>query len=100
MYEDYIQHSGIAHDENPPGRGSGRYPFGQGDRPHQHDWDLKARIAKYQADGLSEKEIAKSLGLTSLSIKSGEQEGSVSRLRAEKEVATANVKADMLAEVQ
>lgn len=62
---------------NPLGRDLVVILFGQGDRPHQHDWDLKARIAKYQADGLSEKEIAKSLGLTSLSIKSGEQEGSV-----------------------
>lgn len=30
-----LMHSGVAHNANPPGRGSGRYPFGSGKRPFQ-----------------------------------------------------------------
>ena len=31
-----IVHFGKGHDDNPPGRGSGRFPFGTGKRPRQH----------------------------------------------------------------
>lgn len=31
-----IVHFGKGHDDNPPGRGSGRFPFGSGKRPKQH----------------------------------------------------------------
>lgn len=34
---DYLEHYGKGHDDNPPGRGSGRYPFGSGERPFQRD---------------------------------------------------------------
>ena len=30
-----LSHSGVGHDDNPPGRGSGRYPYGSGKRPFQ-----------------------------------------------------------------
>lgn len=30
-----LYHSGLGHDDNPPGRGSGRYPWGSGKRPYQ-----------------------------------------------------------------
>lgn len=33
----YLLHSGKGHDDNPPGRGSGRYPYGSGKRPYQND---------------------------------------------------------------
>ena len=62
--QDYLMHSGKAHDENPPGRGSGRYPWGSGNRKHQHSWDLKSRIEKMKAEGKEPKEIAKELGWT------------------------------------
>ena len=32
---DEFAHSGVAHDENPPGRGSGRYGYGTGKNPYQ-----------------------------------------------------------------
>ena len=37
LYEEsnVLMHIGKGHDDNPPGRGSGRYPFGSGDRPFQ-----------------------------------------------------------------
>lgn len=34
---DYLEHYGKGHDDNPPGRGSGRYPYGSGERPFQRD---------------------------------------------------------------
>lgn len=34
---DYLEHYGKGHDDNPPGRGSGRYAFGSGERPFQRD---------------------------------------------------------------
>lgn len=42
--EDYLEHYGRAHDENPPGRGSGRFAYGSGKQPHQnHDDDPKPK---------------------------------------------------------
>ena len=36
MFEEkMLFHSGVGHDDNPPGRGSGRYAFGSGDNPYQ-----------------------------------------------------------------
>ena len=40
-----IEHSGVAHDENPPGRGSGRWPWGSGDKPFQRPRDFLQRTA-------------------------------------------------------
>ena len=34
---DYLEHYGVGPDNNPPGRGSGRYAKGTGERPFQHD---------------------------------------------------------------
>lgn len=46
----YIIHAGVAHDENPPGRGSGRYPFGwrkdPAERKKIREERKEARIAK------------------------------------------------------
>lgn len=36
MNDLYIMHVGVGHDHNPPGRGSGLYPWGSGERPYQH----------------------------------------------------------------
>ena len=36
MDNDYLMHEGVAHDEDPPGRGSGRYGWGTGEIPFQH----------------------------------------------------------------
>lgn len=35
--DNYLEHYGKGHDDSPPGRGSGRYAWGSGERPHQHD---------------------------------------------------------------
>lgn len=34
--EECLIHFGVGADDNPPGRGSGRYPKGSGENPHQH----------------------------------------------------------------
>ena len=56
-----ILHSGVAHDENPPGRGSGRYAFGSGENPNQHQYSLLSEIRRLRKNGYSDDEIAKVL---------------------------------------
>lgn len=89
--DNYISHSGVAHDANPPGRGSGRYPYGSGNRKHQHSWDLYSRIEKMRAEGKDPKEIALELGWTmeQYNKETGKMEtvGNTSRYKAEKEIA-------------
>ena len=101
--DNYLVHSGKAHDENPPGRGSGRYPWGAGERPHQHSWDLKSRYEKLHALGMGEKEIAAAMGYTKKEWDKEKHEwtegGHIAKLRAEKEIATAEVNADKYDEV-
>lgn len=91
-------HSGKAHDENPPGRGSGRYPYGSGNRQHQHSWDIKSRIDKLAAQGMSPKDIAKSMGWTmeEYNKETGKVElvGNTSRFKAEKEIAVHEIAMD------
>lgn len=56
-----ILHSGVAHDENPPGRGSGRYAWGSGENPGQHQFSFLSEVQKLKDRGLTEAEIAKML---------------------------------------
>lgn len=101
--EEYLMHEGVGHDENPPGRGSGRYPFGSGNRPHQHAWDLKARYEKYKAMGMSPKEIAAAMGYTKKEWDNVQKQwvegGNTAKLKAEKEIAVAEVNSDKYEEV-
>ena len=61
-WKEFIRHEGVAWDENPPGRGSGRYAHGSGDNPYQHDNTFLGRYNRYRAQGLTAKEIADKLG--------------------------------------
>lgn len=56
-----ILHSGIAHDDNPPGRGSGRYAWGSGENPNQHQFDFLSEVKKMRKRGIKDSEIAKAL---------------------------------------
>lgn len=111
---EYLMHEGVGHDENPPGRGSGRYPFGSGERPHQRAWDLKDRYAKLHAlvgkeinpdtgKYYTEKDIAKMMGYTKQEWDKQKHEwvegGHIAKLKAEKEIATAEVNSDKYEEV-
>lgn len=99
MDELYLAHSGKAHDENPPGRGSGRYPYGSGNRKHQHDWDVKARMDKLTAQGLSQAEIAEAMGYTKYDYYTKETKPSVSKYKAERQIAVRNIKMDEYEEI-
>ena len=43
---------------------SGRYPYGSGKNPYQHSGDFLSRIDELKKEGLTEKQIADSMGLT------------------------------------
>jgi len=99
MDELYLAHSGKAHDENPPGRGSGRYPYGTGNRKHQHDWDVKARMDKLVAQGMSQADIAKAMGYTKTDQYTHETKPSIAKYKAERQIAVRNIKADQYEEL-
>lgn len=46
-------------------RRSGRYPWGSGDNPYQRSGDFLSRVQELKKQGLSEKEIAKAVGVES-----------------------------------
>ena len=68
---DYLEHDGVAHDENPPGRGSGRYPYGSGKNPYQHEHpgDFNAWYLSLIRQGFTETEIARDLGISSTKLR-------------------------------
>lgn len=51
-------HVGVGHDDDPPGRGSGRYGWGSGDNPFQHQFNFLSEVKKLRAKGLTNAEIA------------------------------------------
>lgn len=61
IFTDELSHIGVGHDDNPPGRGSGRFPYGSGDHPNQRESFSNPFIDKMRADGADDKEIVKSL---------------------------------------
>ena len=50
-------------------RRSGRYPWGSGDNPYQHSGDFLSRVEELQKQGLSEKEIAESIGISTTELR-------------------------------
>lgn len=55
--EEILMHYGMP-------RRSGRYPWGSGDNPYQHSGDFLSRVDELKEEGLTEKQIAESFGLT------------------------------------
>lgn len=71
LYLDQLEHSGVAHDENPPGRGSGRFAYGSGENPNQREPFSNPYIENMRKDGASDKDIAKAMrdvGFTDVEI--------------------------------
>ena len=93
---DILEHSGVAHDENPPGRGSGRYPWGSGDKAFQRPKDFLDRVNGLRAQGKSEKDIALSLGF----INNRTKEGSPVRLKAAESLAKNEERLDIIRQVR
>lgn len=76
-------------------RHSGRYPWGSGENPYQREnRDFLARESELRKQGISEKEIAKALGIVN---RFGE--GDTAALRARKALATSEVRKADMAEV-
>jgi len=85
--EDILMHIGVGKLDGAPGPGSGRYPLGSGKNPNQRSGDFLSRINKLKKAGLSEKEIAESMGLTTTQLRT--QVGLAKDEKRSIEVATA-----------
>ena len=59
---DILKHYGMP-------RRSGRYPWGSGEDPHQRTGDFLSRVEQLQSQGLSETDIAESLGMKSTELR-------------------------------
>lgn len=92
---DILIHTGVAHDENPPGRGSGRYPWGSGDKAFQRPKDFLDRVNGLAAKGKSEQEIAEALGILNY-----KNQGSPTRLRAAISIAKNEERLDLIRQVR
>lgn len=92
---DILVHDGVAHDANPPGRGSGRWPWGSGDKPYQRPKDFLQQVKRLEAMGMSEMDIAASVGIFSRDRRR-QYEGSPQRLRAAIRVAQHEEKLDLI----
>ena len=66
---DILMHYGVSKLDGAPGPGSGRYPRGSGENPYQRANDFLGRISKLKNEGLSETEIAESLGMTTTQLR-------------------------------
>lgn len=59
---DFLMHYGVK-------RRSGRYPWGSGDNPYQHSGDFLSRVEELSKDGISERDLAKALGLSTTDLR-------------------------------
>lgn len=86
--EDYLAHVGVGHDDDPPGRGSGRYGWGTGELAFQRlkPYDLVTTINKLKREGMSEGDIALQLDIVKVG-KDGKMFGDTKSLRAIKQLA-------------
>ena len=60
--EDILMHYGTK-------KHSGRYPWGSGKNPYQHSGDFLSRFESLRKQGLSEKEIADEIGLSTTDLR-------------------------------
>lgn len=60
--DDILMHYGVK-------RRSGRYPWGSGENPYQHSGDFLSRVEELQKQGLSEKAIAETIGLSTTDLR-------------------------------
>lgn len=78
---DILMHYGVGAKDNPPGRGSGRYPLGSGEKPNQRSGDFVSRVKKFKQEGYTEAEIARMMGY-SYTDNYGKEHSGVKRFRA------------------
>lgn len=53
-----LYHTGVGHEGNPPGRGSGRYEWMSGKNPGQHQFTFRSEVNRLKKAGYSQSEIA------------------------------------------
>lgn len=94
LNDEYLMHFGVGPDDDPPGRGSGRYPKGYGENPFQHDGGLNGEVARLKKQGMSMSEIAMTLGYVNRQGKPSTYD-----LRAAQSIETARRKADLAMKV-
>lgn len=58
---EFLAHEGVGHLDDPPGRGSGRYAWGSGENPGQHQYTFMSEIERFRKRGMTDSEIAKAL---------------------------------------
>lgn len=69
MESNELYHYGVGADDNPPGRGSGRYPKGSGENPNQHEgWSLN-KYRELKANGLSDTEISRLFDISTTELR-------------------------------
>ena len=78
IFEDELAHYGTP-------RHSGRYPWGSGDDPYQHEGDFLSRVSDLRSKGMSETEIARAMGM------------STTQYRAAKSLASSERRKDLVA---
>ena len=59
---EYLMHYGTP-------RHSGRYPWGSGENPYQHSGDFLSRVNELKKSGMTEKEIADAVGLSTTELR-------------------------------
>ena len=69
MYFNELVHTGVAHDDNPPGRGSGRWAYGSGENPYQHQHDFLTLVNDMKHNGSSEKILPEPYSAKKVSIR-------------------------------
>ena len=84
-YATFLAHYGMP-------RRSGRYPWGSGDNPYQHSGDFLARVNELKSQGLSEKEIASEIGLTTTQLRT-----QISLAKSERDMVTIEAIKDLQA---
>ena len=91
-----LMHEGVAHDENPPGRGSGRYAWGSGKNSYQHlNQSWLDKYNELRKSGMKEADIAKEMGCYGPDGKP-----STLRLRTIKSAAVNKVRAEKVTQVK
>lgn len=87
LLNDFLQHYGVGPDENPPGRGSGRYAKGSGKDPYQHDPAMRKKLGLF--GGLrrtkEEREAEKKRKRRLASLEKARKTAKANREKAEKE---------------
>ena len=75
-FERYMElvHSGVAHDENPPGRGSGRFGWGTGEHSYQRLKTFQDAVRSMRKSGLdgkpmTDKQIAEAMDMTTTQLR-------------------------------